>query len=116
VTFLREGGAAPVVKTYTVPATSRFNIAVRSMVPEVSNENFGALIESLNSVNIAVERSLYWTVIDEADYFQDNTSTELTIDRQPDIMACRITVISVSSGEIAKFRARFDPVYVAEAR
>jgi hypothetical protein len=62
VTFLREGGAAPVVKTYTVQPTSRFNIDVRSMVPEMSNESFGALIESTNSVNIAVERSLYWTV------------------------------------------------------
>ena len=36
VTFLREAGAAPVVKTYTVPATSRFNIDVRSMVPEMA--------------------------------------------------------------------------------
>jgi hypothetical protein len=61
VTFLREGGAPPVVKTYTVPATSRFNVEVRSMVPEMANESFGALIESTNSVNIAVERSLYWT-------------------------------------------------------
>jgi autotransporter-associated beta strand protein len=61
VTYLREAGAAPVVKTYTVPATSRFNIDVRSMVPEMADESFGALIESTNSVNIAVERSLYWT-------------------------------------------------------
>jgi autotransporter-associated beta strand protein len=61
VTFLREAGAAPVVKTYTVPATSRFNIDVRSRVPEMADESFGALIESTNSVNIAVERSLYWT-------------------------------------------------------
>ena len=61
VTYLREGGAAPVVKTYTVPATSRFNIDVRGMVPEMADESFGALIESINTVNIAVERSLYWT-------------------------------------------------------
>lgn len=61
VTFLREGGVLPVVKTYNVPATSRFNIDVKSMVPEMTNESFGALIESINSVNIAVERSLYWT-------------------------------------------------------
>ena len=61
VTFLRENGAAPVVKDYSVPATSRFNIDVKSMVPEMSNESFGALIESRNTVNIAVERSLYWT-------------------------------------------------------
>jgi autotransporter-associated beta strand protein len=61
VTFLREGGAPPLVKTYNVPATSRFNIDVRSMVPEMSDESFGALIESTNTVNIAVERSLYWS-------------------------------------------------------
>jgi autotransporter-associated beta strand protein len=60
ITFLRESGA-PVVKTYNVPATSRFNVGVRSMVPELADESFGALIESTNGVNIAVERSLYWT-------------------------------------------------------
>jgi len=60
VTYLREGGAAPVVKTYTVPATSRFNIDVNSVVPELVDESFGAKIEVTNGVNIIVERSMYW--------------------------------------------------------
>jgi autotransporter-associated beta strand protein len=60
ITYLREG-AGPAVKTYTVPATSRFNVDVRSVVPEIQNgEFFGAQIEVTNGVPIAVERSLYW--------------------------------------------------------
>ena len=59
VTFLRENGAPPVVKTYTVPATSRYNIDLAT-VPELSNESFGVRISVTNDVNIAVERSLYW--------------------------------------------------------
>jgi uncharacterized repeat protein (TIGR01451 family) len=60
VTYLRENGAAPVVKTYTVPATTRFNLDVNTMVPELQHESFGALIEVTNGVTIAVERSMYW--------------------------------------------------------
>jgi hypothetical protein len=60
VTFLREHGAAPILKQYTVPATTRFNIDVNVDVPELQNESFGALIESTNGVTIAVERSMYW--------------------------------------------------------
>ena len=60
ITYLREG-FGPVVKTYTVPATSRFNVDVRSVVPEIVNgQSFGAKIEVTNGVPIAVERSLYW--------------------------------------------------------
>ena len=61
VTFLREGGAPPVVKTYNVPATSRFNIDVKSMVPEMSNESFGALIESIEQRQHRRRAFLYWT-------------------------------------------------------
>ncbi len=60
VTFLREGGAAPIVKTYVVPATSRFNIDVNTVVPELVDENFAAQIQVTNSVPIIVERSMYW--------------------------------------------------------
>lgn len=60
VTYLRENGASPIVKTYTVPATTRFNIDVNSVVPELKDESFGALIEVTNGVTIAVERSMYW--------------------------------------------------------
>ena len=59
VTYLREAGA-PVTKTYTVPPTSRFNIDVAGVVPELHDESFGARIEVTNGVAIAVERSLYW--------------------------------------------------------
>jgi Ca2+-binding RTX toxin-like protein len=58
ITYLRATGA-PIVKTYTVNPTSRFNIDVNSRVPELVNESFGALIEVTNGVGIVVERSLY---------------------------------------------------------
>jgi autotransporter-associated beta strand protein len=60
ITFLREGGAAPIVKTYKVPGTSRFNVDVAA-VPELQNESFGARIDVTNGIDIAVERSLYWS-------------------------------------------------------
>jgi autotransporter-associated beta strand protein len=59
ITYLREGGA-PIVKEYEVAATSRFNVDVKTVVPELQNSSFGAIIEVLNDVPIAVERSLYW--------------------------------------------------------
>jgi hypothetical protein len=58
VTFLRTAGS-PVEKTYTVAPTSRFNLWVNLQVPELANETFGTVIESLNGVAIAVERSMY---------------------------------------------------------
>ncbi|MGV3516797.1 hypothetical protein [Luteitalea sp.] len=59
-TFLPTSGA-PIVKTYDVSPTSRFNIWVNAMVPELADEEFGVLIEVLNGVDVAVERALYWT-------------------------------------------------------
>jgi hypothetical protein len=59
VTYLREEGA-PLVRQYTVPPTSRFNIDVNAIVPEMHDESFGALIEVTNGVLIAAERSMYW--------------------------------------------------------
>jgi hypothetical protein len=58
VRFLRETGA-PVTKTYTVPATSRFNVDTAT-VTELHDENFGAAITVTNNVPIIVERSMYW--------------------------------------------------------
>jgi hypothetical protein len=58
VTFLRENGA-PIVKTYTVPATSRFNID-SATVDGLKDESFGALITVTNNIGIIVERSMYW--------------------------------------------------------
>lgn len=59
ISYLRASGA-PVVKTYAVAANSRFNVWANADVPELSNEEFGALIEVTNGVPIAVERALYF--------------------------------------------------------
>jgi hypothetical protein len=59
VTFLRASGE-PIVKTFTVGASSRFNVAVAgplSDVPELADEAFGARIDSTQP--IVVERSVY---------------------------------------------------------
>ena len=59
VTFLREG-RPPIVRTFAVGATSRFNVAVRAVAPELSGECFGALVESTSGSDIVVERATYW--------------------------------------------------------
>jgi autotransporter-associated beta strand protein len=59
ITFLRETGA-PLVKTYTVAPSSRFNVAIAgpgSDVEELVDEFFGARLDSTQP--IVVERSLY---------------------------------------------------------
>ena len=58
ITFLRESGA-PIVKQFTVNPASRLNVSIGSGpdVPELTNERFGALIQS--TVDIVVERALY---------------------------------------------------------
>lgn len=58
VTFLRGNGTT-VVKTYAVNPSSRFNVHVNSMVPELQNETFGTVVEVTNGVGIFVERALY---------------------------------------------------------
>jgi hypothetical protein len=60
VTFLRENGAAPIVKTYTVAPTSRFNIDVNAVSSDLHDENVAADVRVTNGVPIVVERSLYW--------------------------------------------------------
>jgi len=55
-TFLKSDGTT-LAKTYTVRATSRFNIHVNSMVPQLANQYFGTVITS--NVPIAVERAMY---------------------------------------------------------
>jgi uncharacterized repeat protein (TIGR01451 family) len=59
ISFLRTSGT-PVIKVFKVPAGSRRNVAVNGAggdVPELSNEQFGAVIES--TAPIFVERSVY---------------------------------------------------------
>jgi hypothetical protein len=58
ITFLRTNGTT-VTKTYAVPPTSRFNVHVNSMVPELANESFGAVVEVTSGPGIFVERALY---------------------------------------------------------
>jgi hypothetical protein len=64
ITYLREDGGTPIVKTYTVPGTSRYNVDVKSVVPELRDASFGAVVEVTNHIPIAVERSLYWNALD----------------------------------------------------
>jgi hypothetical protein len=67
VTYLKKAnasngvpvGTGTVIKNYTVSANSRFTIDVNGMVPELVNEDFGAIIEVLSGPAIVVERSLY---------------------------------------------------------
>ena len=59
-TFLRTNGQPPVIRTWDVLPTSRFNIWVNAMVPEIQNEDFGVLLEVLNGIDVAVERAMYW--------------------------------------------------------
>jgi hypothetical protein len=62
LTFLRTDGTT-IEKTFTVPATSRVNVAVAgpgSDVPELDDEAFGTIIESTEP--IVVERSMYSNV------------------------------------------------------
>lgn len=56
ITYLRENGTT-VQKEYTVQPTSRFNVDVAGMVPELTNESFGARIEA--TAPIFVERAMY---------------------------------------------------------
>lgn len=60
LTFLRENGS-PIVKTVDVPESTRLTVGItgdpNSLVPELTGESFGTLIESTQ--NIIVERSLY---------------------------------------------------------
>jgi hypothetical protein len=59
ITYLRTDGTT-VAKTYVVPPTSRYNVFVNGLVPELVDESFGSTITVTNSVPIFVERSLYW--------------------------------------------------------
>jgi hypothetical protein len=58
ITFLRTDGTT-VAKGFSVPPTSRFNVHVNSMAPELANESFGAIIDVTSGAGIFVERALY---------------------------------------------------------
>jgi Ca2+-binding RTX toxin-like protein len=58
ITFLRTDGTT-VSKNVSVTPTSRFNVHVNSMVPELANESFGAVIQVTSGAGIFVERAMY---------------------------------------------------------
>ncbi len=58
VTFMRAGGGT-VVKEYDVAANTRFNLHVNSLVPELRDESFGALVEVVSGSPVVVETSVY---------------------------------------------------------
>jgi subtilisin-like proprotein convertase family protein len=59
ITYLRTDGTV-VTANYVVPPTSRYNVFVNGVVPDLQNESFGAMVTVTNGVDIFVERSLYW--------------------------------------------------------
>ncbi len=72
VTFLRKDGGT-VTRQYTVAPHSRFNVFVNAMVPELANEEFGAIVEVIEGSPIVVERSLYHS--SAGTQFRGGTST-----------------------------------------
>jgi hypothetical protein len=60
ITYLRENGLEPVVKTYTVDPTSRLTIWVNG-TPELSDGRFGAVVTVVGGSPIIVERATYWS-------------------------------------------------------
>ena len=61
-TFFRTGGAAPVVKTFSIPP-GRFTLNVNSMVPELANEEFSTQIAVTSGPPINVEGAIYWDAL-----------------------------------------------------
>ena len=65
VTFLRQGSKAPVVSVQDLAANSRANVDMSALLGapdyDQAGERFGAIIESLDNVGIAVERALYFS-------------------------------------------------------
>jgi len=59
VRFLKAG-AAPVLKTYTLPATSRTNIASGDLMADLGEGVFSADVQVLNFQPIVVEKAMYW--------------------------------------------------------
>ena len=59
VTYLRPAPLAPIVKTYRVSPTSRFNIWVDLEDPGLAATDVSAVIQVTNGVPIIVERALY---------------------------------------------------------
>ena len=65
VTFLRQGSRAPVVFEQSLAANERANVDMSHLLTapdyDIAGERFGAIIESLDGVGIAVERAMYFS-------------------------------------------------------
>jgi uncharacterized protein len=59
VQFLPDSGE-PIMKTYNVPALSRFTVDVTAEAPELQNHSFTTLVSTSGEAPIVVERSMYW--------------------------------------------------------
>jgi Zn-dependent metalloprotease len=58
VSYLRPGGAVPLVRSYAVPPHSRYNIWVDT-VDELSSTDVSAVVRVTNGVPLIVERAMY---------------------------------------------------------
>ncbi len=65
VTFLRQGNRAPIVSEQLLEANARANADMTALLNapdyDPAGERFGAIVESLDNVGIAVERAMYFT-------------------------------------------------------
>ena len=65
VTFLRQGTRAPIVSEQILGANARANVDMTALLTapdyDAAGERFGAIVESLDNVGIAVERAMYFT-------------------------------------------------------
>ena len=65
VTFLRQGNRAPIVSEQILGANARANVDMTALLTapdyDPAGERFGAIVESLDNVGIAVERAMYFT-------------------------------------------------------
>jgi hypothetical protein len=59
ITYLRPGGASPIVKFYPVTANSRFTVWVNRESPELASAEVSAEVLATNGVSIIVERAMY---------------------------------------------------------
>lgn len=60
ITFLRDDGGAPVVQTFTMPATSRRTVRVNEVAGLAGAGGVSAVVECVNDLDIVVERTMYW--------------------------------------------------------
>ena len=60
ITYLQPEGVAPIVQTFTIPATSRKTVRVNDVPGLAAVSAVSAVVECTNGLDIVVERSMYW--------------------------------------------------------